>query len=606
MRARLLAVGCCAIGLALGGGVGAVSAPAAVTGTGSTPADLTAGSTEVHHYEYVFQPGQMYIYDIDHEQKLVRHVSGLPDTDGVRGVMVDPASHRMYISHNGDGPEGTFDGSMFAYNLVAEEMMWEKEYPFPVDSGAITPDGTTIYMPTGENSSSGLWHILKASNGEPMGTVKGGANAHNTIVSLDGKYVFLGGRNSEYLDVASTATNEVVKEIGPLEYGIRPFTVNGTDTLAFTTATKFLGFQVSSIATGKVLYTVPIPGFTLPPEYSGPPSHGISLTPNEKQLYVMDAPHDYVHVFDVSGLPSTAPTLVASIKLSPRTGEEEPCPYDCGKSGWLQASRDGRYVFVGDTGDVIDTQTLKIVNTLAPLSETRQLLEVDWSDGLPVATTSRYGLGYVTSEGKKAEEEHKKEQEERERKKAEEERKKLEEGKTGEGGGKGTTGEGSSGSLTSPAPGPALGPPAAVTSGAAAAGVPEITGLEISPSVFKAINAGGTISRGRGSTAATVRYQDSGAALSTFVVLEGVTGVESSGHRCVSVSRSGHGRGRRCRRYIPVGHFTHGDVAGEDRFGFTGWLGGHRLAVGSYRLQVTPRSGADSGAPRSVAFRVIA
>src|SRR2546429_5293517 len=32
-----------------------------------------------------------------------------------------------------------------------------------------------------------------------------------------------------------------------------------------------------------------------------------------------------------------------------------PCAYDCLGDGWLHHSLDGRYVFVGDSGDVIDT-----------------------------------------------------------------------------------------------------------------------------------------------------------------------------------------------------------------------------------------------------------
>jgi DNA-binding beta-propeller fold protein YncE len=568
-------------------------AVAALTGEGTTPAQLTAGSSEVHHYEYVFQPGQMYIYDIDDEQKLIRRVSGLPDTDGVRGMMVDPASQTLYISHGGDGPEGSSHGSLLAYDLVSESVLWNREYSFPVDSGAITPDGTTIYMPTGENSSSGLWHVLEASNGEPIGTIQGGPNAHNTIVSLDGEYVFLGSRNSEYLDVASAATNKVTREIGPLEYGVRPFTVNGADTLAFTTATSLLGFQVSSIVTGKVLYTVPVPGFTVPPEYSGPVSHGISLTPNEKQVYVMDGPNDYVHVFDVSGLPSTAPSLLANIKLSPRTGEEDPCPYDCGKSGWLQATRDGRFVFVGDSGDVIDTSTLKIVNTLAPLTETRQMLEIDWADGLPVATTTRYGLGYVTAEDPSG----------------------GVEGETGageiaEGGGEGKTGEVEGkvtfSLLTSPAPAPPMEQsPTGVGAPPRGGGLPEIAGLKISPSAFRAKDAGRAISGGKAMRAATVRYTDSAAATSTFTVLEREPGVESSGHGCVRPPRTMHERALRCRRYVPVGRFNHRDIPGGNRFGLTGWVGGQRLTAGNYRLRVVPRSGADSGAARSVGFRII-
>jgi hypothetical protein len=339
-----------------------------------------------------------------------------------------------------------------------------------------------------------------------------------------------------------------------------PFTVNGTDTLAYTTATHFIGFQVSSIATGKALFTVPVPGFSLPAEFTGPPSHGISLSPDEQRLYVMDAPNDYVHVFDVSGLPASAPTLLANIKLSSRSGEESPCAYDCGKSGWLQASRDGRYVFVGDTGDVIDTGTLAIVKTLPPLAETRQLLEVDWAAGLPTATTSRYGLGYVTGGG--------------------------------------------SSSLTSPAPGAGLGG-ATVPSGGTLRG-PVIGGLSISPSAFRAKNARSAIAHRHSSVAARVRYRESEAALSTFTVLERVAGVEEgSKHRCVAARRSVGHRKRHCWRYVVVGHFTHRDRAGSNSFGFTGAVGARRLARADYRLRVVPSASGQVGAAHMVAFRIL-
>jgi hypothetical protein len=202
------------------------------------------------------------------------------------------------------------------------------------------------------------------------------------------------------LTVADTATNGVIKKIGPLlAGGVRPFTINGSETLAFTTATGFLGFQVSSITTGQVLYTVPITGgFPYAPGQPGPssPSHGISLSPDEKELWVMDQPNGYVHVFDVSGLPSSPPRQVANIKLTrSMTRSQAGCTYDCLREGWLQHSRDGRFVFVGDSGDVIDTATRQSVANLEPLYNSRVFLEIDWSNGVPVATTSRSGLGYV-------------------------------------------------------------------------------------------------------------------------------------------------------------------------------------------------------------------
>ena len=178
-----------------------------------------------------------------------------------------------------------------------------------------------------------------------------------------------------------------MQKIGPLNGpGVRPFTINGSQTLAFTTAKSFLGFQVSSITTGKVLYTVPVPGFSFNPKaFKRTPDHGIALSPDERRLYLIDTPNGYVHVFDVQRLPASPPQLIASIKL------KHAPPND----GWLQTSRNGRYLYVGRSGDVIDTRTDKIVAYRPALASTANFLEIDWRHGRPIATTSRYGIGYV-------------------------------------------------------------------------------------------------------------------------------------------------------------------------------------------------------------------
>ena len=243
-------------------------------------------------------------------------------------------------------------------------------------------------MPAGESSSDGTWSVITASSGQVVGAIHGPAGAHNTIMSLDGKHVYLGGVDDPYLYVASTVTNQIVEKIGPLHGpgAGRPFTINGSQTLAFNTATSYLGFQVSSITTGKVLYSVPVPGFTWNAQTFGrTPDHGISLSPNERELYLIDTPNGYVHVFDVSSLPGAAPRDVADIKLVHAP------PND----GWLQHSRDGRYVYVGRSGDVIDTTTRSVVAYLPPLQNTADFLEIDWRHGRPVSTTNRYGVGYL-------------------------------------------------------------------------------------------------------------------------------------------------------------------------------------------------------------------
>ena len=354
--------------------------------TAHDPRTASRSSGVTRHYEYVFPDGAMYVYDIDRGHRLVQRVP-LPGVNGVRGVVASPGTHMLYVSYGAFGGPGT-TGRLLAYNLLAGSVVYDRSYSRGIDNMAIDPAGDRIYMPDGEASRDGVWSVIAARSGNVIGSINGGLSPHETIVGLSGKRVYLGGRNWPYLEVASIATDRVFRRIGPLKSGVRPFTINGRETIAYTTATGLLGFQVSSIRTGRVLFTV---GFgsrfplNLATSRFSAPSHGISLTPNERQLWVLDSPNGYVHVFDVSRVPLRRPRRIADIRLSHAlTGD-----------GWIQVSRSGCFVYVGDSGDVLSTKSFRAVGFVPALNSTKQSLEIDWRLGLPVATSSRTGLGYV-------------------------------------------------------------------------------------------------------------------------------------------------------------------------------------------------------------------
>ena len=343
---------------------GSAAVQARATGAGGSPAEITAGSPVTRHFEYVLNAGAIYVYSIDQGNTHVQTIKVAQIEADPAGVVASPTTGTLYVAYGGQG--GTAgNGSMLAFDLRRERVLWRRRYSTGIDCMAITPNGRTIYMPAGESSGSGTWSIIDAATGAVTGSVHAGAGAHDTVMGLDGRYVYLGGVDYPYLEVASTRSNKVVRKIGPLhEPGVRPFTINGSQTLAFTTARSYLGFQVSSITTGKVLYSVAPPGFTFDAASFGrTPNHGISLSPDERELYLIDTPNGYVHVFDVSHLPARAPRDVADIKLIHAP------PND----GWLQHSRNGRYVYVGRSGDVIDTKTRKIVDYPATVTRHRRL-----------------------------------------------------------------------------------------------------------------------------------------------------------------------------------------------------------------------------------------
>jgi len=392
---------------------GGTSAPATSTAT-----PVVTSSSGAHPLEYVFNDGLVSVYEIENGWKPAGTISLPQAVAGIRGVMVSPSTHRMFIAYGGDsGGNGT--GSVLAYDLEADQVVWNVHLKTGIDSGAVSPDGKWLYMPTGENSEGTIWNVLSAENGEVVETIEGGFAPHNTIASKDGQYVYLGARYSEFLSVYNTSTHKVSK-VGPLiKGGVRPFTVNGSNTIAFTTATEFDGFQVSSITKGTVLSTVPfqdeeelkqqkekeekeIKEGKEPPKFpdSGL-SHGISLSPNEKELYVIDAVHKAVQAYNVPNVAEleagVKPTQLGVIPLAGEglTGIESPCAYDCGRGGWLQRSVNGRFVFVGDSGAVIDTETKTVVANLPTLLNTKMSIEIDWENGAPVATSGRTGVGEV-------------------------------------------------------------------------------------------------------------------------------------------------------------------------------------------------------------------
>jgi hypothetical protein len=350
------------------------------------------GAAGPHRYEYVFPNQGIAVYDVDRGFRLVERIS-VPEADGFRGVAVSPVTRMLYLSVGGNGG-ASGNGSLIAYDLLRNRILWERAFPSGTDSPAITPNGRTLFLPVGEKTMQDVWYVVDARTGEVTHEIHAGPGPHNTIVAPNGLNAYLGPRNSRYLYVASTATDRVIRRIGPLLPGVRPFTINGDETLAYTTATGFLGFQVSSIHSGRVLYTVPIEGF--PRGHSlGTPSHGISLSPDGRELYVIDVPSSYVHVYDVSGVPRRPPRRVADIPLAhSMKGKESPCGGDCGRAGWLQHSLDGRYVYVGDSGDVIDTKTRTNVAFLPALRNSRYLFELDWVGDVPVRTSTRSGMGY--------------------------------------------------------------------------------------------------------------------------------------------------------------------------------------------------------------------
>jgi hypothetical protein len=159
--------------------------------------------------------------------------------------------------------------------------------------------------------------------------------------------------------------------------GLAPFdddrvvVVDPEESRMYVTQRGLLGFRVIDVRTGATTYVVHFKGFTWNPHFGpNPPSHGLALRPDRPELWVLDAPNHALHIFDVSA----SPRRLGDVRLE-RTFTAP---------GSLAQSADGRYLYVGNTGDVIDTQKRASVADVPALEQAQAVLELDWVGGQPV------------------------------------------------------------------------------------------------------------------------------------------------------------------------------------------------------------------------------
>jgi hypothetical protein len=140
-----------------------------------------------------------------------------------------------------------------------------------------------------------------------------------------------------------------------------------------------------------------------------------------------------------------------------------------------------------------------------------------------------------------------------------------------------------------------------VPSGAIPQGV--IANLSLNPFSFVAAPSGPSARFAQRPRFGTiVSYSDSQAATTTFTVQRPLPG-RLRGNACVKPNKSNRGH-RPCTRFMAVGSFTHADVAGANRFRFTGRVGGRKLRPGSYRLRAVARNAAGVGPPAFKPFHI--
>src|ERR1051326_1193087 len=190
------------------------------------------------------------VFDIDHGYKFVKRIptwtspEGRP-AEGVRGIAASARDARLFVSTS---------RRLAAFDLTTDRVVWEQNYGGKCcDRIAISPDGRTIYAPA---AGAPKWYVVNAADGALITTIDKEGSPHNTIYSDDGAraYLEVQGRVTPLLTIADARTHTVLRQVGPFDDVVRPFTINGRETLVFANVNNLLGFEVADLTTGKLLH----------------------------------------------------------------------------------------------------------------------------------------------------------------------------------------------------------------------------------------------------------------------------------------------------------------------------------------------------------------
>ena len=133
------------------------------------------------------------------------------------------------------------------------------------------------------------------------------------------------------------------------------FVLNKDSSRVYANNNNFMGYLIADVASGQIIKTVEVTSVDWRSKWNttprpriphGCPSHGIALTPDEKEVWVTDGIFNKIHIFSNTDDPKEIDTI------------DTP-----GGTYWLTLGLDGTLMY-SSSGDVIDVKTHKIVGAL--------------------------------------------------------------------------------------------------------------------------------------------------------------------------------------------------------------------------------------------------
>jgi DNA-binding beta-propeller fold protein YncE len=377
--------------------------------------NVTPRPAITRHFIYAAEPGGtangmlpfpnggigVVVLDADHGNKFIKRIkwdvgaSMFPGPE-VTGIAASPATNMLYLAFRRPG-------SLAAYDLKTDKLVWTfKGEPQPVKghffnadpSGCcerpwVLPDGKTLIVGSSYNN---WWYVIDGTTGAEIGKINTPDSklAHNLAVTPDGKTAILASL-TDTLSIADVASRKVLRTIKFTD-AVRPITINHDGSRVYANTEDNLGFEIGDSKTGKVIKRVEAPEEIWKAKFEDPsshffghggPSHGIGMTPDEKEIWVVDNINYGILVFDNNGNDSWSYSPTKSFKST----------YS---SGWINMTNDGKLAFLGG-GDIVDVKTHKVIGQMkdenGEVLGTEKSLYLAFKNGQLVETSNQFAVG---------------------------------------------------------------------------------------------------------------------------------------------------------------------------------------------------------------------
>jgi hypothetical protein len=322
--------------------------------------------------------GSIAVYDIDAAHRRVKTILTVPNVHNVRGVAASAVTGRLYVAYL----DGANTGMIYCLNLGDDTVLWNKAVSPGVDRLAVKPDGTLLYVPTGEDRSEDHINIVDAVTGDIVRKVVFSNRSHDTQYPLSGP-VFQTTKatdGSGHYFYAIDPESYAVSRTGPYAGILGPYAVDGKSRRVVNNVTGLWGMQVAELQTGAIV-TAAIPEH---PDGSPGLMHGIGWTPDQSEVWQSSTWNDpHVFVWDMAD--PMAPVLKQALAMR-----------SAGGSHWLTFTIAGDYAYVApnkhsdDGTEIFDAHSHVSAGVIG---SSEDLLEIDFADGRITRVGDQYGIG---------------------------------------------------------------------------------------------------------------------------------------------------------------------------------------------------------------------